>query len=92
MKTIFYSARFVGTHDRKDSDNMDAKNNYLHRCFLPFNRLQDGMTYAGRPVVNSPEFMPLGNSLDRDILHSFRFHCVLSRFVLKGEGNDEEEK
>ena len=50
------------------------------------------MTYVGRPVVNSPEFMPLGNSLDRDILHSFRFHCVLSRFVLKGEGNDEEEK
>ena len=56
------------------------------------NGFQDGTPYAGRPVGNSPEFMPLDNSLNRDILNSLRFHCVLSRFVLDGEGTDEEER
>ena len=56
------------------------------------NRLQDGTPYAGRPVGNSPEFMPLDNSLNRDILHILRFHCVLSRFLVDGEGTDEEER
>ena len=48
--------------------------------------------YAGRPVGNIPEFIRLDNSLNRDILHCLRFHCVLSRFVLEGEGTDEEER
>ena len=56
------------------------------------NRLQDRTPYAGHPVDNSPDFMPLDNSLNRDILHSLHFHCVLSRFVLDGEGTDEEER
>ena len=56
------------------------------------NGLQDGTPYAGRPVGNSPEFMPLDNSINRDILNSLRFHCVLGRFVLDGEGTDEEER
>ena len=56
------------------------------------NGLQEGTPYAGRPVGNSPEFMPLDNSLNRDILHCLRFHSVLSRFVLDGEGTDEEER
>ena len=55
------------------------------------NGLQDGTPYAGRPVGNIPKFMPLDNSLNRDILHSLRFHCVLSRFVLDGEGTEGEE-
>ena len=36
--------------------------------------------------------MPLDYSLNRDILNSLRFHCVLSRFVLDGEVTDEEER
>ena len=56
------------------------------------NGFQDGTPYAGRPVGNRPEFMPLANSLNRDILHSLRFHSVLSHFVLDGEGTDEEER
>ena len=56
------------------------------------NGLQDGTPYTGCPVGNSPEFMPLDNSLNRDILHSLRFHCVLSRFVLDREGTEEEER
>ena len=35
--------------------------------------------------------MPAYNILNRDILHSFRFHCVLSHFVLDGEGINKEE-
>ena len=55
------------------------------------NGLQDGTPYAGRPVGNSPEFMPLFNILNRYILNALRFHFVLSRFVLDREGTDEEE-
>ena len=47
---------------------------YLHRWLLPLNVLQYGTIYSGRPVGNIPEFMPLDNSLNRDILHSLRFH------------------
>ena len=39
-----------------------------------------------------PAFMLLDNSLNRDILHSLRFHFVLSRFLLDGEGTDGEER
>ena len=68
------------------------ENNYFHRWLLPMNGLQDGTPYDGRPVGNIPEFVPLDNSLNREILHSLRFHCVLSRFLLDGEGTDEEER
>ena len=66
--------------------------NYFHRWLLPMNGVQDGKHYSGRHVGNSPEFMPLENILNRDILHSLRFHCVLSRFVLDGEETDKEER
>ena len=56
------------------------------------NGFQDGTPYAGRPVGNTPKFMTLDNSLNRDILHSLRSHCVLRRFVLDGEGTDKEER
>ena len=39
-------------------------NNYLHRWLLPMNGLQDGTPYDGRPVGNSPEFIPLDNILN----------------------------
>ena len=55
------------------------------------NVLQDRTPYAGRPVGNIPECMPLDNSLNREIFHSLRFHCVLSRFVLDMEGTDKED-
>ena len=51
----------------------------------------DGKLYAGSPgpVGNSPEFMPLENSLNIDILYSLRFNCVLSRFLLYREGTEK---
>ena len=36
--------------------------------------------------------MPLGNSLNRDILNSLSFHCVLSCFLLDRGGTYEEER
>ena len=48
--------------------------------------------FWARPVGKIPNFMPLDNSLNRDILHSLCFHCVLSRFLLDVEGTDEEER
>ena len=68
------------------------ENNYFHRWLLPMNGLQYGTPSDGRPVGNIPEFMPLDNSLNRYILHSLRFHCVLSHFFLDGEGTEEEER
>ena len=67
-------------------------NNYFHRWFLPINGFKNGTPYYGRPVGNIPKFMPLDNSLNRDILHSLYFNCVLSRFVLDGDITNEEER
>ena len=36
--------------------------------------------------------MPLDHSFNIDILHSFHFHCALSRFLLGGEGTDNAER
>ena len=58
------------------------ENNYFHRWLLPMDAFQCGIPYSVRPVGNSPEFMTLYNIINREILHSFIFHCVLSRFVL----------
>ena len=58
----------------------------------PMNGLQDGTPLDGRPIGNGHKFMPLDNSLNRDILHCLRFHFVLSGFVLDGEGTDKEER
>ena len=55
------------------------------------NGLQYGTPYDGYPGGKSPKFIPLDNSLNRDILYSLRFHCVLKRFFLYGEVTDEEE-
>ena len=63
----------------KEKINWMRNNGYLHRWLLSLNGLQDGTPYDGRPVGNSPEFMHLDNSLNRDILHSLRMHIVLSR-------------
>ena len=52
----------------KEKINWMRQNRYLHRWLLPLNGLQDGTPYDGRPVGKIPEFMPLENSLNRDIL------------------------
>ena len=98
MKGSVHEEYFFIIHDalvlmtEKETIKWTKEKNYFHRWLLPKNGLQDGTPYAGRPVGNSPEFMPLDNSLNRDMLHILRFHCVLSRFLLDGEVTDEEER
>ena len=87
---IFHDALVLMTE--KETIKWMKWNNCFHLWLLPMNGLQDGTPYDGRPVGNSPEFMPLDNSLNRDILHILRFHCVLSHFYLDGEGTDKEER
>ena len=53
--------------------------------------MQGGTPYAGRPVVNIPEFMPLDNSINGEILHSLHMNSVLSRYIVDGEKTDQEE-
>ena len=52
----------------KETINWMKQNSYLPRWLLRLNGLQDGTAYDGRPVGNSAEFMPLDNSLNREIL------------------------
>ena len=76
----------------KETINWTKKNGYLHRWLLPLNGLQDGTLCASRSVGNSPEFIPLDNSLNSDILNSLRMHSVLSCYILYGEETDEEKR
>ena len=76
----------------KETIKWMKENNYFHHWLLPMNGLQDRTPYAGRPVGNSPKFSPLDNSLNREILHSLRFHCVLSPFFLDRAGTEKEER
>ena len=93
MKGSVHEDDFFIVHDAlvfmtaKEAIGWMKEKNYFHRWLLPMNGLQDGTPYYGRPVGNSPEFMPLDNSLNRDILHCLRFHYVLSRFFARWGGN-----
>ena len=87
----FYSVQWVGTHESRDENNMDVKNNYLYWWLILLNGVQYGTPYSGCRVGNRPKFMPLNKIINRDILKSLHFNFVLSRFVLKGEGNDKEK-
>ena len=97
MKGSVHEDDFFIVHDAlvlmtaKETIKWMKEKNYYHRWLLPMNGLQDGTPYAGRPVGHSPKFMPLDNSLNRDILHSLRFHCVLSHSIVDGEETTEEE-
>ena len=75
----------------KETMNCMRQNGYLHRWLLPLNGLQDGTTYADRPVGNTPKLIPLDKLLNCDILHSLRMHIVLSRYIVDEEENTKEE-
>ena len=68
------------------------QNGYLPIWLLTPNGLKDCTPYFVCPVGNSPEFMSIDNSLNREILPSFCMHIVLSRYILDGEETDEEER
>ena len=45
---------------------------------IPQNDLNKNTTYYDRPLGNSPEFMPLNNSLNNDIKSTYLHHCVVT--------------
>ena len=98
MRGSVHEENFFIVHDAlvlmtsKETIEWMKENNYFHCWLLSMNGLQDGTPYSGRHVGNSPEFMPLDHSLNRDIFHSLHFHCVLSRFLLGVEITDTEER
>ena len=98
MKGSVHEEDFYIVHDAlvlmtaKETINWMKQKGYLHRWLLPLNGLQDGTPYAGRTVGNSPEFMPLDNILNRDILHSLRFHCFFSHSIVDREETTDEER
>ena len=65
---------------------------YLQILLFSLNGLQDGTPCVSRPVGNGPKFRASDNSLNRDILHSLRFHSALICYILDGEVTDKEEK
>ena len=79
---VFHDALVLITS--KETIKCTKENYYFRRWLLPMNGFQDGTPYAGCPVGNNPEFMPSDNILNRYILHSLHFHCVLSRFSRRG--------
>ena len=97
MKGSVHQENFFILHDAlvlmtlKETRKWMKENNF-HLWLLPMNGFQDGTPYSLRPVSNSPVFMSLDNSLNRYSLHSLLFQCVLSSFLLDGEGTDEEER
>ena len=50
----------------------------ISRWLVPQGGLNIGTIFYGRPVGNSPEFMPLDNSLNQEVLMSHRFHCAVT--------------
>ena len=67
----------------KETIKWMKENNYFRRWLLPMT------PYYGFPVGNILEFVPLYHTHNGDILHILCLHCVLSRFLLDGEGTDE---
>ena len=67
------------------------QNRYLHIWLLHLNRLQYGTPHASRSVGNIPEFMPLDNLLNYDILQSLLIFSVLICYILDGEETNEDE-
>ena len=52
--------------------------NIYRRWLIPLNGCNCGTVYVYRPVGNSPEFMPLDNSLNQDIQLSLSLHCAVT--------------
>ena len=55
-----------------------GEKSFLDRWLLPFNKMNAGTRYEHMPVGNSPEFMPLDNSLNRDLQLSHDYHCAVT--------------
>ena len=62
---------------------MDEKEGYLKQWLIPLNGCNAGTRFEERPVGNSPEFVPLDNSLFADLQNDHRRHCAITSDVPK---------
>ena len=57
----------------------------INRWLIPYNDLNKNTRYHQRPVGNSPEFMPLDNSLNGYLKNSLMHHCVVTSHLPKDD-------
>ena len=55
------------------------------RWLVPQNGVNANTVYKGRPFGNSPEFMPLDNSLNNDIKSSLNRHCCVTSHLTRDD-------
>jgi hypothetical protein len=58
-------------------------NNLLKDWLLPLDKLQEGTQYHDSIPGDSPEFMPLDNTLNQDIHSSARYHVAITAHLPK---------
>jgi hypothetical protein len=84
MRGTKYEDSWVFMHDAliqmtcKSTIQWMKKIGIYHRWILPELDLNIGTIYAGRPVGNSPEFMPWDSSLNKDVDDAFHRHRQLT--------------
>ena len=74
---MFYHDALTQLKCKRTKAWMETKG-YLKRWVLPVNGLNDGTVYAGRPVGNSPELMPLDCSLFKDVDDAVARHIAVT--------------
>ena len=79
MKGSVHEEDFYIFHDvlvlikAKEEIKWMKQKGYLYCWLLPLNGHHDGTNYSGCPDGNSPDFIPLDNRFNREILYSFSF-------------------
>ena len=91
MKGTAYESTWMIYHDAlsimtsKSTKEWMAQKGYLERWILPSVDLYDNLPpearrfYEGKPVGNSPEFMPLDTHLNQDLHSSHDFHSTVTQ-------------
>ena len=91
MKGTIHENTWMVYHDvlsimaSKSTKEWMQQKGYLERWILPSSDLYDNLPkearrfYEGKPVGNSPEFMPLDTHLNQDLHSSHDFHVTLTQ-------------
>ena len=86
-------SRCIKNQDIKEHQGVDATEGYLKRWILPSSDLYDNLpiqarkAYQGKPVGNSPEFMPLDTHLNQDLHTSHDYHATITQHL-----NDDDPR
>ena len=93
MKGTIHENTWMVYHDAlaimtaKSTKEWMRQKGYLKRWILPSDDLYDNLpdnvrkSYQGKPVGNSPEYMPLDTHLNQDIHASHDYHAIITQHV-----------